>query len=112
MDSSTCSSIRSLSFNSPDRFFLNGLTAAVDQAQLLLVHRGRTVEQLIDEPHLLPGGEPLDPAGSKIPDNGGISRADRDDQLLRPAGNTKRDCGVDALAGILDLDGISTMMTV
>ena len=86
------------------QIFLNGLAAAVDQAQLLLVHRGRAVEQLVDEPHFLAGREPLDPAGGKIPDNGGIGRADRDDQLLRQQ-NTKRDRGVDALAGTLDLDG-------
>ena len=86
------------------QIFLNGLAAAVDQAQLLLVHRGRAVEQLVDEPHFLAGREPFDPAGGKIPDNGGIGGADRDDQLLRQQ-DAQGYSRIDALAGTVHLDG-------
>ena len=84
--------------------FLNGLAAAVNEPQLLLVHRGRTIEQLVDEPHLFAGGKALDPAGGEVADNRCVHRADRDDQLLRQD-DAQRDGGVDALAGVRHLDG-------
>ena len=36
------------------KILLNGLAAAVDEPQFLLIHSGGAVQKLVDEPHLLP----------------------------------------------------------
>ena len=86
------------------KVFLNGDTAAVDQAQLLLVHGGGAVQQLVDEPHFFAGRKAFYPAGGKVGNYGGIGAAHRDDQLLGQQ-NAQRDGGVHPFGGIGDLDG-------
>ena len=82
--------------------FLNFLAAAVDQAQLLLVHRGGAVQNLVHKAHLLFSRKAAHPAGSEIRQYGGIYGANRGDGGLGQQ-NTKGNGGVYALGGAVYL---------
>ena len=82
--------------------FLNFLAAAVDQAQLLLVHRGGAVQNLVHKAHLLFSRKAAHPAGSEIRQYGGIYGANRGDGGLGQQ-NTKGNGGVYAFGGTVYL---------
>ena len=63
--------------------FLDFLAAAVDQAQLLLVHRGGTVQNLVHKAQTLFRAELLHAVDHKILEHRRILRAHRHDHILR-----------------------------
>ena len=83
---------------------LDGLAAAVDEAQFQLVDAGRPIQDLVDKAHLFAGGKSPHPAGGKIRQDRRFHRADGDDHLLGEQ-DAQRDGGIDALPRAFFLAG-------
>ena len=93
----------------------NLLPAPVNQPQLLLVHSGGAVENLVNEPHLFAGAEIPHPQRGKIRKNRRINRTDSRNDLITQQ-NTQGDGCVYALApvghrhgNIDDDDGVAVL---